>query len=213
MMDALVVFSKYPEVGKVKTKLGLHIGFKKARDLCHVFLMDLLKENKNHHYKLILACAPKEKLKAFKKSYKADSYVLQQGKNIGERAKNAFKTLLKKYDKVVAIGSDVPGLKHEIICDAFTALDNVDVVLGPALDGSYYLVGMKKSHDIFTKLKGYYPEVLEDTVQLIKKKKMSYALLRRMNDIDDIDSLKDLKKKLKKERAPKTYALINKLKF
>src|SRR3989338_5840408 len=101
-MNALVMFSKYPEIGKVKTKLGLHIGFKKSRDLCHAFLMDLLKENKNQQYKMILACAPKDKLKSFKKNYKADAYILQNGKNIGERARNAFKTLLKKYDKVVA---------------------------------------------------------------------------------------------------------------
>ncbi|HLD15094.1 MAG TPA: TIGR04282 family arsenosugar biosynthesis glycosyltransferase [Candidatus Nanoarchaeia archaeon] len=212
-MDALVVFSKYPETGKVKTKLGLHIGFKKSRDLCHAFLMDLLKENKNHHYRTILACAPKDKLKAFKKRYKADAYILQQGKNIGKRARNAFKTLLKKYERVVAIGSDVPGLPHKVICDAFSSLNKTDVVLGPAVDGSYYLVGMSKPYDLFTKLKGYYPEVLSDTIHLIKKKKLSYALLKKINDIDDIESLRELKRKLKKEQAPKTYALINKLKF
>src|SRR3989344_3745552 len=125
-MNALVMFSKYPEIGKVKTKLGLHIGFKGSRDLCHTFLQDLLKEHKNGHYKLILACTPKDKLNAFKKKYKADGYILQEGKNIGERAMNLFRKLLKKHDKVVAIGSDVPGLSHETVMKAFSILDKED---------------------------------------------------------------------------------------
>ena len=71
----------------------------------------------------------------------------QKGTDLGARMQNAFETAFKNaYEKVVIVGSDLFDLKPTHIEDAFTALEKNEVVLGPSLDGGYYLLGMKKMH-------------------------------------------------------------------
>ncbi|MDO8556470.1 MAG: TIGR04282 family arsenosugar biosynthesis glycosyltransferase [Nanoarchaeota archaeon] len=213
MDSALVIFTRYPEEGKVKTKLALHIGEKHATEFCRCMLQDLITKHQSHSYDIILAFTPPEKAEAFKQEYAAKHYVEQKGKNFGERAMNLFSSLLKKYKKVVAIGSDVPDLEPTQVHKAFMALDAVDMVIGPALDGSYYLVGMRRPIDIFKMVKHYYPEILQDTMKLINKQGYTYALLEKKSDIDDIETLRKLKARLKKEQAPLTYNLLKKVKM
>ncbi|MDO8628444.1 MAG: TIGR04282 family arsenosugar biosynthesis glycosyltransferase [Nanoarchaeota archaeon] len=213
MDSALVIFTRYPEEGKVKTKLALHIGEKHATEFCRCMLHDLLQKHQSHSYDTIVAFTPSDKAAAMRAEYPAKLYVDQVGKNFGERAMNLFKSLLKKYKKVVAIGSDVPDLDPLQVHKAFMALDAVDMVIGPALDGSYYLVGMRKPIDIFSMVKGYYPEILRDTMKLIDQHGDTYALLEKKSDVDDIDSLRVLKRRLKKEQAPLTYQLLKKIKM
>ena len=153
-----------------------------------------------------------KKGEALKKEYHADMYLAQEGKNFGERAMNMYKAMLKKYKKVVAIGSDVPDLDPTQVHKAFMALDAVDVVIGPAYDGSYYLVGMRKPIDIFSMVKGYYPEILRDTLKLLAEKGYSYALLEKKTDIDDIYTFRKLQSSLKREQAPLTFDLLKKIK-
>ena len=208
----MVIFTRYPEEGKVKTKLALHIGEKNATNFCRCMLNDLLSKHKSHSYDLIVAFTPADKAAAMKAEYPVDNYIDQVGKNFGERAMNLFKQLLKKYKKVVAIGSDVPDLEPTQVHKAFMALDAVDMVIGPALDGSYYLVGMRRPIDIFKMVKHYYPEILQDTMKLINKQGYTYALLEKKTDIDDIETFRRLKVRLKKEQAPLTYTLLKKIK-
>lgn len=71
------------------------------------------------------------------------NWFLQQGGHLGERLSNAFKLLLRKeWDKTVVLGGDSPLLPHAFVEEAFDALDRHDVVLGPAADGGYYLIGL-----------------------------------------------------------------------
>ena len=212
MDSALVVFTRYPEEGKVKTKLALHIGGKSAAEFCRCILSDLIEKHRSHSYDIALAYTPEEKGEALKKEYQADMYLAQEGKNFGERAMNMYKAMLKKYKKVVAIGSDVPDLDPTQVHKAFMALDAVDVVIGPAYDGSYYLVGMRKPIDIFSMVKGYYPEILRDTLKLLAEKGYSYALLEKKTDIDDIYTFRKLQSSLKREQAPLTFDLLKKIK-
>jgi len=212
MDSALVVFTRYPEEGKVKTKLALHIGERSAAEFCRCILSDLIEKHRSHSYDIVLAYTPEEKGEALKSEYQADMYLAQEGKNFGERAMNMYKAVLKKYKKVVAIGSDVPDLDPTQVHKAFMALDAVDVVIGPAHDGSYYLVGMRKPIDIFSMVKGYYPEILRDTLKLLAEKGYSYALLEKKTDIDDIDTFRKLQASLKREQAPLTFDLLKKIK-
>ncbi|HLD12577.1 MAG TPA: TIGR04282 family arsenosugar biosynthesis glycosyltransferase [Candidatus Nanoarchaeia archaeon] len=213
MDSALVIFTRYPEEGKVKTKLALHIGEKHAAEFCRCMLHDLLNKHKSHSYDTIVAFTPREKGSVIKSEYPSASiYMEQVGNNFGERAMHLFRSLLKKYKKVVAIGSDVPDLDPLQVHKAFMALDAVDMVIGPALDGSYYLVGMRRPIDIFSMVAGYYPEILRDTMRLIDRQGYTYALLEKKTDIDDIDTFRSLKRRLKKEQAPLTYQLLKKIK-
>ncbi len=71
------------------------------------------------------------------------NWFVQRGGHLGERLSNAFELLLqKKRDKTVVLGGDSPLLPHAFVEEAFDALDRHDVVLGPAADGGYYLIGL-----------------------------------------------------------------------
>ncbi len=207
-----MIFTRYPEEGKVKTKLALHIGEKNAAEFCRCMLTDLIEKHRSHSYDIVIAYTPKEKEEEIKKEYQANVYAPQEGKDFGERAMNLYKNLLKKYKKVVAIGSDVPDLDPTQAHKAFMALDAVDVVIGPARDGSYYLVGMRSPIDIFSSVKGYYPEILRDTLKLLSEKGYSYALLEKKTDIDDIETFGKLQSTLKREQAPLTFDFLKKIK-
>ena len=72
-------------------------------------------------------------------------FFIQTGDSLGDRMYNAFQYISQQgIHKIILIGSDIPQITHEIINDAFAALDNYDCVLGPANDGGYYLIGLDR---------------------------------------------------------------------
>ena len=77
----------------------------------------------------------------------------QTGDGLGERMQNAIEVELKTSEKVLLTGSDLLGISAEFIQDAFRKLDEADVVIAPAADGGYGLIGMKKSHMIYQSCK------------------------------------------------------------
>jgi rSAM/selenodomain-associated transferase 1 len=116
---------------------------------------------------------------------------VQEGENLGERMINAFK---KVFDlgckKVCIIGSDCYELQTEILVEAFKKLQIDDVVIGPASDGGYYLLGVKQlNEDLLAQKQWGTSSVLDDTMASIKEAGLSYAELAVLNDIDTIDDL------------------------
>jgi hypothetical protein len=103
---------------------------------------------------------------------------------------NAFEVLfMSGYNKVIIIGSDLLDLNSEIIEHAIKTLDNNDVVLGPAEDGGYYLLGLKRLYPELFQNKAWGTEtVREDTLADLKNKTVS--LLKPLNDIDTFDDMK-----------------------
>ena len=101
-------------------------------------------------------------------------------------------------EKVIIIGSDCYDLKTEIIEGAFDALSANDVVIGPAEDGGYYLIGMKKRHkNLFENKEWGTSNVLLDSILTIKEQKLSYQLMPTLNDVDTIEDMPtELKEKL-----------------
>lgn len=187
--NALIIFTKNPELGKCKTRLAQTIGDEAALNI----------------YKFLL-----EHTASVSKEALADKYVFysdnikkndlwdpdifrkkrQQGIDLGERMENAFSELfLLGYDKVVIIGSDLLDLKTEHIDMAFKQLNENDVVIGPAKDGGYYLLGIKTlSSKIFKNKLWGASNVLKDTLNDIKNN--SFSLLEELNDIDTFDDIK-----------------------
>ena len=103
---------------------------------------------------------------------------------------NAFKSGFENnYEKIVIVGSDLYDLKPKHIEEAFHKLDNHDVIIGPAEDGGYYLLGMKKSHPEVFKNKAWGTEtVRKNTLNDLENE--SVFLLEELNDIDTYDDLK-----------------------
>jgi len=192
-----MIFAKNPEIGKVKTRLAKTIGDKKA-------LMIYLKLLEHTHAIADRVFADKaifysEKVQDFDilDYYKFPKF-LQKGKDLGDKMERAFgQAFGQDYEKVIIIGSDCFELSTEIIEDAFTALDDHNVVIGPAQDGGYYLLGMDRHYPHLFKGKNWSTEdVFLDTLLDVKKLKLSYSILPTLNDVDEEKDLGELRKHL-----------------
>ena len=116
------------------------------------------------------------------------SKFLQEGNDLGQRLKHAFAQSFVNSEKVLVIGTDCPQITTEHILHAEEALNYVDIVIGPALDGGYYLLGMKQLHkEIFEEIDWSSDQVLRQTLQKIGQLKLSCKLLERLSDIDYVE--------------------------
>lgn len=124
---------------------------------------------------------------------------LQHGENLGERMKNAFEYLFKnEYEKIIIIGSDCYELTTDILKEAFQQLTKTDIVIGPAKDGGYYLLGMNQFiPELFDNKKWSSTSVYADTINQIKKINKKFYKLPLLSDVDeendiDFDKLRSL---------------------
>lgn len=187
--NALIVFTRNPELGKCKTRLAKTLGDQSALDIYKYLLKHtanvakkadasryvFYSENINHNDIWNVA--------HFRKK-------LQTGHDLGERMHNAFNELLNSgHKKVVIIGSDLLDLNEDIIEQALKKLDTNDVVIGPAEDGGYYLLGMKTLHSKVFQNKAWGTEtVRQDTLKDLQNSHV--YLLKELNDIDTFEDMK-----------------------
>jgi len=111
---------------------------------------------------------------------------VQQGQDLGERMSNAFaRTFESGRDKVVLIGTDCPTLQSHHLLQAFEALNHSDLVVGPATDGGYYLIGMKgKAAYLFERIAWSTSQVLSQTLHVASQHGLIVTLLPELDDID-----------------------------
>ena len=194
----LVTFVKYPEKGKVKSRLVLgddgHVA-----DLYHCFIEDLLESVSSGHYKFLIAFDPPEKEKDIKDLFGKDfSYMPQAGADLGIRMHNALATCFAQgFQSAVIIGSDSPDLPQRIIEEAFQSLQSHDAVIGPTYDGGYYLIGFSKdsfSEIFFENIAWSTDGVYASTITRFDQKRISYHVLPRWRDIDTVDDVRVLLK-------------------
>jgi len=116
----------------------------------------------------------------------------QKGKDLGEKMQNAFQTVFNNgVSKTLIIGTDLPEISSEIINRSFELLNNNDIVIGPATDGGYYLLGMKNVYkELFTNLPWSTDKLFENTIDIINKLNLSISYLPRLSDIDTEEDLK-----------------------
>jgi uncharacterized protein len=114
---------------------------------------------------------------------------VQRGNDIGERMANALEEMFQMgAEKAIVVGADIPGLHRGIIDLAFTELDRADIVVGPARDGGYYLIGMKSVHpEIFLDIGWGTKDVFEKSVLNIEKMGLRYSLVETLFDVDGLD--------------------------
>jgi len=183
--NALLIFSKNPILGKVKTRLAATIGNDRALKVYIRRLNHTLSVTKDINATKIV----------FYSDFIAmndiwdDGYLknIQRGADLGERMATAFDETLKKgFYKAVIIGTDCYDLTNAVIADTFSALENHDVVIGPALDGGYYLLGMKAHYpQLFDDMVWSTDTVFDNTLARCADLKLSSFLLPVLSDIDD----------------------------
>ncbi|MBS0170816.1 MAG: TIGR04282 family arsenosugar biosynthesis glycosyltransferase [Nitrospira sp.] len=196
---ALVIFAKAPIPGLVKTRLSPALTEDEAATLHGSFVLDTLERTKAAvtKFKLsvdrYLACAPSS-THAFFKIMEARHGVRlmdQEGDDLGMRMRQAFDTLCGRgYGQVCLVGTDVPSLPLTHYRDALESLTRHDLVLGPAQDGGYYLIGMKSPHPrLFENIPWSTDQVLALTQQKAKADGLHVGLLPVWNDVDTVNDL------------------------
>lgn len=193
--DRLIIFVKNPEIGRVKTRLAKTIGDEQALSIYQKLLLYTKEITKG--------------LNADKSVYYSEhidnndlwdnmlfSKHLQRGDDLGERMQNAFADAFAQgKERVIIMGSDCLELETYMIKEAFAVLENNDVVLGPAKDGGYYMIGMTAFLPTLFEDKNWSTDdLLMDTILDLKKMNAKYYLLKTLNDIDTIEDLKALDK-------------------
>ncbi|MTK12843.1 MAG: glycosyltransferase [Clostridiaceae bacterium] len=204
-MNALILMTRIPIPGKTKTRLmGLLTGEECAR-IHYSFLQDLFSvcDLLKDELDIYITYTPEGNLSIIKNII--PEYIEafpQQGEDLGERMGYAINKLLKKYNKVVLIGTDIPELQPHHIKEAFDVLDDKDICLGPTVDGGYYLVGMKKTYDeIFNNNIAWGKKsVLEGTIDIANRRGLKVGLSSKCRDIDTKDDLKIFLDKIKDEK-------------
>ncbi|ARS34436.1 TIGR04282 family arsenosugar biosynthesis glycosyltransferase [Pontibacter actiniarum] len=186
----LLLFVRNPELGKVKTRLAATVGPEKALQV-YIRLLE--------HTREVTRQLPVHKLVYYTDEVKPDDLWpnetyekrVQPGGDLGVKMQAAFASAFEEgYSSVVIIGSDCLQLTSDIIADAYQKLASHEVVVGPALDGGYYLLGMNRLYpQLFQNKRWSTAHVFPDTVQDLQDLDLPYALLPRLSDVDHAEDL------------------------
>jgi rSAM/selenodomain-associated transferase 1 len=183
---------RYPEPGKVKSRLAAATGDETAADIyrsCAGRLFAAV-EGLPKEIDRCLYCADAGDMERIGK-WAGNGFGIdaQRGDGLGERLDQGFTTSFNQGAvKTVIVASDVPGISSSILREAFDALDRHDIVIGPSLDGGYYLIGLKRPEPrLFRNIDWSTPTVLDRTLQTAKECGLNPCVLPVLLDIDTAD--------------------------
>jgi rSAM/selenodomain-associated transferase 1 len=125
------------------------------------------------------------------------SFGAQSEGHIGQRMVHAFKVAMgeKPVEQAILIGSDIPGITPEMLLQAFEALQLYDLVLGPAADGGYYLIGVNRQSFpracplLFENIRWGTATVLSETLEIARACSLTHSLLAPLRDVDRPEDL------------------------
>ena len=202
--NVLIIFLKYPESGKVKTRLAKDIGDEKACSIYKLLAENviknvILKNPKTYNVHFFFTPANKKnEIKDWLQPILANNqgigtkYSHQEGNTLGERMSNAFKQTLQGEGckSCIIIGTDCPEIDATLIENAFDILKEKDIVIGPCKDGGYYLLGMSRFvPDLFSDIDWSTDRVFDQTIEKIQKNNLSCGILKTLADIDTQEDL------------------------
>lgn len=196
--QAILVFQKNFIAGKTKTRLAATIGNEKALSVYKqlvVLTMSALTNpsvDKCIYYSEFI---PLETELPINTASGTTRVFVQRGDDLGLRMLNSFSDQFKSgYSRLIIIGTDCPDLKQEYIHQAFDLLKTHDIVIGPAADGGYYLLGMSELHaELFKEVTWSTSGVFKQTVDIILKLALTHAELPVLRDLDNENDLNHFK--------------------
>jgi rSAM/selenodomain-associated transferase 1 len=188
--NLLLIFTRNPELGKVKTRLAKDTGDKIALEIYKFLLKHTISVTKE--LKITKRVYYSEEIQ--KNDLWEDSFFekkLQKGSSLGERMENAFEEGFQDgYRKIAIIGSDLFDIQQKDLEEAFLELQKNEYVIGPAQDGGYYFLGMKSLNcNLFSEKKWGTSSVLQDTLKNLQDHQVK--LLKSRNDVDTFEDIKD----------------------
>lgn len=193
-MNVLGMFARLPQPGKTKTRLAASIGDVAAAALYEGFVRDLMVRCSSMADQFTVAVTPDTaETKDWFRGHVGDEVkiVAQPSGGLGDRCEWFFNVAQQNQPtRVVLIGSDSPDIPNSIIRSAFQRLNDVDVVLSPATDGGYVLIGMRVlPQDLFQNVRWSSATTLLDTIEGVSRLGLSMELLPCWYDIDTIENL------------------------
>ena len=198
--EIILLFTKYPQPGTSKTRLIPAVGAEKAaeiqRQMTQFILGNIALYSDNFLCDLSIYFDGGTKELMIKWLGDKYRYVEQINSDLGSRMAMAIRENQQRYKAAVIIGSDCPDIDDTLIQQAFVELQSHEIVIGPAYDGGYYLIGMqtqlpRENIDyLFSDISWGSAEVLEQTITRIEKHKFRYHLLKRLHDIDTPEDLR-----------------------
>lgn len=190
----LIIFAKAPIAGAAKTRLQPQYSAQNAARLQEYFILKTVEMASNlKNIDIELRCAPNESHPVFQQCRRDYEIATkpQQGVDLGERMKNALAEALTQYSQAVVIGTDCPEITSDYLNKAFSMLENsIDAVIGPALDGGYVLLGLRRfSPLLFENIRWGTEQVLSATQQNLLLLNWNWDELNTLRDIDTPEDL------------------------
>jgi rSAM/selenodomain-associated transferase 1 len=181
---------KVPRPGEVKTRLGTEIGFEQAeqiyRRLVENQIAQLSGQAVEIHY------TPSDE-GGYMQGWLGPTrhYLPQSDGDLGERLKHAMRGAFSRgADAVLFLGGDCPDVTQDVIREAWSQLTKCDVVIGPAQDGGYYLLGLKSDHPrLFEGIDWSTNRVFAQTTSRLQELNLTSGMLPLGDDVDDLPSL------------------------
>jgi rSAM/selenodomain-associated transferase 1 len=218
MSDVLGIFAKWPRPGAVKTRLGLPP--EHAAAVARAFLLDTLARLAPLPVRRVVVFSPRDAQEDFAALLPTGfDLVAQADGDLGARLEAFFACALASgAQRVVAVGTDSPTLPPEHVAQAFRLVEDADVVLGPAGDGGYYLIGCRRLPPVFAGIAWSSATVLAETVARLDDPAWRLALLPPWYDVDtpaDWEMLREHVAALRRAGinpgVPETEALLRRL--
>jgi rSAM/selenodomain-associated transferase 1 len=199
--ERLVVFAKTPRLGKVKTRLCPPLSVEQALELHRALVEDTLERllrvsRPNLEYWIYLSEAVTDPTDL---TITSDwTQRIQQGLNLGERLSEAFRTAFDEgIERILVLGSDSPTVPLDCIHEAFEELGRYDAVIGPSLDGGYYLLGCSQFiPEIFQGVSWGKVTVLRETTDALQRAQKRFNYLIDWYDIDTDEDLLRLREEI-----------------
>jgi rSAM/selenodomain-associated transferase 1 len=195
--DCLLLFTRYPEPGRVKTRLIAVLGRQGAAELharmTGIVLNCLQTVAASRNTGLHVCYSGGSHLRMTDWLGAHHVYHRQKGSDLGKRMAGALSEAAGLgYERLLLLGSDCPSITPTIIEQSLTALDDHDLVLGPAYDGGYYLIGLCADlppGPLLTAIDWGTKKVLRQTLERAEEIGLSRFLLPRLHDIDRPEDL------------------------
>lgn len=209
-VGTLVVLTRAPERGTAKTRLIPALGVEATYRLARAFVADTLALAAAGPWRGLVACTAAEAERELRRFAPAARFIGQADGDLGARIDGALRAALVQSRAAVLIGSDTPDLPRELIVDAFAALESADIALGPASDGGFTLIGVRRWWPgLFDSVEWSTDTVCARTLANAERLGCRVALVDEWADVDDVRSLAELARRLLgNDRAPATRAVL-----
>ncbi|MEM9281040.1 MAG: TIGR04282 family arsenosugar biosynthesis glycosyltransferase [Verrucomicrobiota bacterium] len=213
MKRAVLVFLKYPEPGKVKTRLGASLGEEESTKAYRQLVAKTFEQVRRANPEILaIAYDPpvresevKDWLAPYLETYPESVWWLPQREgDLGERLEGAVSECLAREGdlRLLVIGTDCIDLDQDLFGSAWKSLEDRDLVVGPSRDGGYYLIGMDRLHaELFQEIPWSCDQTLAATLEVAKRLGLKVATLPDRDDVDSIDEWNGVVEQVRSRRC------------